>query len=117
MERPAREAERITRDDNNAKNTMLHWKVDVAMVEAQVLENAEAMHAVVANGKYESEKVKIECVSEYVCSRIDLQNCSASPLLSVLSMLPHSDTELHDSFITWLPPVKDISQPINNNQG
>lgn len=84
------------------------------MVQAQVLENAEDMHAVVESRKSESQKIKIERTSEYVQSQIDLQNRSSSPLLPTTSPF---HAESHDSFVTWRPPVKDISQlqPIKSN--
>lgn len=94
----------------------LHREVDVAMVEAQVLENAETMLAVPDNGKSESEKVKILCTNEYVQSQINLKNCLPSLRLSVSPTNAPFHTKSHDSFVTWHPPVKEISQfqPIYN---
>lgn len=73
MEKAAREAERITREAQNLLETLridrvgsvtLQQEADVAVMEAQVLENAEAMHVVDETGKSESEKVKMERTSE-----------------------------------------------------
>lgn len=88
----------------------LHREADAAAVEAQVLEDAElSMHAAVERGRSESEKVKIERTSEYVNSQINLQSHSPSPVLSALPVTPPSHVDSHNSFITWSPPVKDIS--------
>lgn len=126
MEKAAREAEKLIRDAQNQLETVridtelevlsLHREAYVAMVEAQVLEDAEAMHAAVEDGKSESARVKLERTSEYVQPQINFQQRSPSALVSVLPATSPLHPESHGSFITWRPPAKDIpqSQPFND---
>lgn len=81
---------------------MLQREADAAVMEAQVLEEAEAIRAEVENGKTNSEKVKMERTTEYVQAQIDFLNRST---------LYHAESQ--ESFVTS-PPAKDISQAIKN---
>ncbi len=113
MEKATREAQNqleTVRIDTELEVLTLQREADAAAVEAQVLEDAElAMHAAVERGGFESEKVKIECTSEYVNPQINLQNHSPSPVLSALPVAPPFHADSHNSFITWSPAAKDTS--------
>ncbi|XP_072126757.1 uncharacterized protein [Mobula birostris] len=117
IEKAARGAESITRDTQNQleKATIdtelevltLQREADAAVVEAQVLENAEEMHILDETGKSISERAKLECTSEYVQSQIDLQIHSPSPYLP--AGIP-SHVKSQGSFIASRPPGEDNSQ-------
>lgn len=64
----------------------------------------------------EDLKILIGRTSEYVNSQINLQSNCPSPLFSALPVAPPFHADLHNRFITWGPPAKDISrtQSINN---
>ncbi|XP_039534522.1 uncharacterized protein LOC120483523 [Pimephales promelas] len=110
MEKAAREAQNqleTVRIDTELDVLTLHREADVAAAEAQVLEDAELLtHAAVERGGSETEKVKIERISEYVNSQINFQSNFPSPLLHVA---PPSHADLHSSFITWSPPAEYVS--------
>ncbi|KAI4796173.1 hypothetical protein KUCAC02_029408 [Chaenocephalus aceratus] len=113
MEKAQNQLETV-RIDTKLEVLTLQREADAAVAEAQVLENAEVMQIEVEKCKSESEKVKADRTSEYVQSQIDLQ--ILHPPIRRSSVLPVAfplRAESHASFITWIPPEKNISQQID----
>lgn len=126
MEKATKEAEKITRDAQNQLEAVridtelemlsLQREAAATAAEAQVLENAEEIEVLDKTGNCESADVK-QRTTEYVQSQIDLQNHCSSPSMA-LHVTPPSNLGVQDSFVTWSPVVKAISQPqyINESQ-
>lgn len=115
IEKAAREAERKTRDaQNELESARLDTELEVltlkreaeaAVAEAQVLEDVAEMHAILENGKVESEeRFRLQRTSEYVHSQID-QNQPTSPPIPVPPVKSSVHAESQDSFRTWHPPA------------